>query len=206
MFDAKLRPLIDPPLNAIGRTLATWGVSANLVTFGGLILGIGAGVALSQREFGLGLVLLLASRLLDGFDGAVARATRITDFGGYLDSVADYGFYISVPLGFAFADRANMPFMLLLIAAFILTAVSFLAFATIAAKRGLETDVHGQKSFFYSTGLAEGAETIVAFALMCLWPDKVPLIAMTFAGMCILTVVQRTLVAKQIFAMPDRET
>lgn len=206
MFDAKLRPLIDPPLNAVGRALAAWGVSANLVTLGGLLLGIGAGFALSQREFGLGLALVLASRLLDGLDGAVARATRITDFGGYLDSVADYGFYISIPLGFAFADRANMPFMLLLIAAFILTAVSFLAFATIAAKRGLETDAHGQKSFFYSTGLAEGAETIIAFALMCLWPDKVPLIAIIFAGMCILTVIQRTLIAKRIFAMPDRET
>ncbi len=30
------------------------------------------------------------------------------------------------------------------------------AFAVIAAKRGEETRAHGRKSFFYSTGLAEG--------------------------------------------------
>ena len=31
MFDAKLRPLIDPPLNHIGRSLARLGIGANAV-------------------------------------------------------------------------------------------------------------------------------------------------------------------------------
>ncbi len=203
MFDAKLRPLIDPPLNAIGRRLAGLGVRANLVTLGGLLLGIAAGVALSQQAYVAGLVLIVSSRVLDGLDGAVARATRTTDFGGYFDSVADYGFYVAVSLGLAFADRENMPVMLLLIASFILTAVSFLAFAAIAAKRGLETSAHGKKSFYYSNGLAEGTETILAFALMCLFPTFVPMIGAIFAGLCLLTVVQRVISARRIFAETD---
>ena len=48
MFDAHLRPLIDPPLNALGRRLAAWGVGANAVTLAGLALGIGAAVAIGH--------------------------------------------------------------------------------------------------------------------------------------------------------------
>lgn len=195
MFDARLRPLIDPPLNVIGHRLASWGVSANLVTLGGLLLGLCAGVAIWQHQIGLGLALILGSRLLDGLDGAVARATQLTDFGGYFDIVADFGFYVAVPLGFGFADAANLPLALVLVASFTLTGTSFLSFAVLAAKRGLETSAHGQKSFFYNTGLAEGAETIIAFVLMCLLPNAFPVIAVIYAGLCVLTVIQRSIAA-----------
>ncbi|MFM8939825.1 MAG: hypothetical protein ACKOEY_07445, partial [Phenylobacterium sp.] len=84
-------------------------------------------------------------------------------------------------------------------ASFTLTAVSFLAYATLAAKRGLETQAHGLKSFFYSTGLAEGAETLLAFVLMCLWPAGFPIIASVFAALCILTVIQRSAIAARVF-------
>ena len=40
MFDAKLRPLIDPPLNAAGRVVAKAGLPANAVTLIGLVLGV----------------------------------------------------------------------------------------------------------------------------------------------------------------------
>jgi hypothetical protein len=106
---------------------------------------------------------------------------------------------LAVPLGFGFAAPANLPFALLLVAAFTLTAVSFLAYATLAAKQGLETRAHGPKSFFYSTGLAEGAETILAFVLMCLWPTAFAQIAAIFAGLCLLTVIQRSVIARRVF-------
>jgi hypothetical protein len=46
------------------------------------------------------------------------------------------------------------------------------------------------KSFFYSTGLAEGAETIAVFIAMCLWPAHFPAIAYGFAALCLLTVTR----------------
>lgn len=199
MLDAKLRPLIDPPLNALGRRLASLGIGANSITITGMIVGLLAGVMVAYSYFAVGLALILAGRLLDGLDGAVARATRISDFGGYLDIVADFAFYVAVPVGFAFAAPENMPFALLLVASFTLTGISFLSYAVLAGKRGLETSDHGRKSFFYNSGLAEGTETIVAFLLMCLFPGQFPLIASIFAIMCLLTVVQRSLAAFMTF-------
>lgn len=199
MFDARLRPLIDPFLDRMGARLARVGASANQVSLAGAALGALAGAAIGFGQPLAGLGLVLASRLLDGLDGAIARVRGPTDFGGYLDILCDYVFYLAVPLGFGFAAPGNLPFALLLVASFILTAVSFLAYAALAARRGLETRAHGLKSFFYSTGLAEGAETLLAFVLMCLWPAGFPVIASIFAGLCLLTVIQRSVIAWRVF-------
>jgi phosphatidylglycerophosphate synthase len=199
MFDARLRPLIDPFLDRMGARLARVGASANQVSLAGAALGALAGAAIGFGQPLAGLGLVLASRLLDGLDGAIARVRGPTDFGGYLDILCDYVFYLAVPLGFGFAAPGNLPFALLLVASFTLTAVSFLAYAALAARRGLETRAHGLKSFFYSTGLAEGAETLMAFVLMCLWPAGFPVIALIFAGLCLLTVIQRSVIAWRVF-------
>jgi len=195
MFDAKLRPLIDPPLNRAGKVLAAWGVTANALTLAGLALGLAGSAAIAFAEIGTGLALILANRLLDGLDGAVARANGPTSFGGYLDIVADFAFYVAVPLGFGVLAEANTLPALVLVASFVLTGVSFLAFAVIAATRGEETKAHGKKSFFYSTGLAEGGETIAVFIAMCLFPGWFGPIAYAYAALCILTVFQRSALA-----------
>lgn len=195
MFDAKIRPLIDPPLNRLGGALARAGITANMLTLGGLALGLGGAVAIAFGQIWLGLVLILANRLADGLDGAVARVKGPTALGGYFDIVADFAFYVSVPLGFGVMAAGNTLPALVLTASFVLTGVSFLAFAVIAAERGDATAAHGKKSFFYSTGLAEGAETIAVFIAMCLFPAWFAVIAYTYAGLCVLTVFQRSALA-----------
>ncbi|MEP5120657.1 MAG: CDP-alcohol phosphatidyltransferase family protein, partial [Marinomonas sp.] len=127
MLDSRLRPLIDPPLNALGKGIARAGITANQVTIAGAAMGIGAGVAIGFRYYLLGLLLVLGSRVLDGLDGAVARATKQSDFGGYLDILCDFAFYVAVPIGFGFAASGNLPFALILVASFTLTGISFLA-------------------------------------------------------------------------------
>ena len=199
MFDARLRPLIDPFLDRMGAGLVRAGIGANPVSLAGAASGALAGVAIGLGQPLAGLALVLASRLLDGLDGAIARVRGPTDFGGYLDILCDYVFYLAVPLGFGLATPGNLPFALFLVASFTLTAVSFLAYAALAARRGLETRAHGLKSFFYSTGLAEGAETLLAFVLMCLWPAGFPVIASIFGGLCLLTVIQRSVIAWRVF-------
>lgn len=200
MLDSLVRPLINRPLNAAGLYLARRGATANAVTGAGLLVGIAAALAVATGFYALGFVLIVANRIIDGLDGAVARASRPTDRGGYLDIVADYVFYASMPLAFALADADNnaVPAAALL-ASFCLTGASFLAFATIAAKRGLETELHGRKSFFYSTGLVEGTETIAFFLLMAVMPGNFPLLAWMFTGLCVLTTVQRSVQAMKLF-------
>lgn len=81
-------------------------------------------VAIGLGAFGWGLVLILLNRLFDGLDGAVARAAGPTDLGGYLDIVADFAFYVSVPVGSGFAAAENLPYAMVLVATFVLTGVS----------------------------------------------------------------------------------
>jgi len=199
MLDARLRPLIDPPLNRAGRVLAGLGVTANGLTFTGLVLGLAGAVAIAFGHPGWGLALIVANRVCDGLDGAVARARGPSDLGGYFDIVADFAFYVSIPLGFGVMAAANTLPALVLTASFVLTGVSFLAFAAIAAKRGATTEAHGKKSFFYSTGLAEGAETIAVLIAMCLFPAWFAGIAYGYAALCVLTVVQRSAMARAAF-------
>ena len=199
MLDTKLRPLIDPPLNAAGRMLAGLGVTANGLTFAGLALGLGGAVAIALGHIGWGLALIIANRIADGLDGAVARVRGPSDLGGYFDIVADFAFYVSIPLGFGVLSPANTLPALVLVASFVLTGVSFLAFAVIAGKRGEETTAHGRKSFFYSTGLAEGAETIGVFIAMWLFPAWFGALAYGYAALCVLTVFQRSAMAVAAF-------
>ncbi|PKP95732.1 MAG: hypothetical protein CVT75_00410 [Alphaproteobacteria bacterium HGW-Alphaproteobacteria-14] len=199
MFDAKLRPLIDPPLNWAGRALARVGVTANGLTFAGLALGLAGAAAIAFGHIGWGLALILANRVADGLDGAVARVRGPSDLGGYFDIVADFAFYVSIPLGFGVLAAQNTLPALVLVASFVLTGVSFLAFAVIAAKRGTETTAHGRKSFFYSTGLAEGTETIALFIAMCLFPAWFTWLAYGYAALCVLTVFQRSALAVTAF-------
>jgi phosphatidylglycerophosphate synthase len=199
MFDARLRQRIDPALNRLAAVIAKTGLSANALTGMGAVTGIVAGMAIATQYYTLALFLVIINRIVDGLDGAVARIKGSTFWGGYLDTIADYIFYVAVPVGFSHADTANQVPALVLVASFTLTAVSFLGFAAIAAKQGLDDEPHGPKAFLYSTGLMEGGETIAFFMLMCAFPAYFATLAMLFAGLCILTVGQRIWIARQRF-------
>jgi hypothetical protein len=91
--------------------------------------------------------------LLDGLDGSVARLTQPTDAGGFLDIALDFVFYAAIPLAFAVANPATnaLPAAALL-ASFIGTGSSFLAFAALAEKRGLTDTALPGKSFYFLGG------------------------------------------------------
>ncbi|MBQ2261578.1 MAG: CDP-alcohol phosphatidyltransferase family protein [Loktanella sp.] len=200
MLDRHLRPLIDPPLNRIGHSLAARGVSANAVTLTGLGLGLLAAVVIWLGAPLLALIPLLASRLADGLDGAVARATQKTDFGGYLDIAADFLFYGAIPLAFVLADPVkNGAAGAFLLASFYFNGTSFLGYAILAEKHGHKTLVQGQKSLYYSNGILEGTETIVFFVLLCLFETFFAPLAWIFGSLCFLTAGLRIYAASRIY-------
>jgi phosphatidylglycerophosphate synthase len=201
MLDAPVRRLIDPPLNRMGRYLARRGAHADAVTLVGLGLGLFAAVLVASGQTGLALIPLLASRLADGLDGAVARATGGTDFGGYLDITADFLFYAAIPLAFVLSDPAsNGAAGAFLLASFYFNGTSFLGFAILAAKRGLETRARGRKSFFHSGGLLEGTETILLFVAFCIFPATFVPLAWGFGALCVLTGGLRIIHARRAMA------
>lgn len=199
MLDARMRRLVDPPLDRAGRRLAASGLRADHVTLAGFAIGLLAVPALADERYGLALAVVLANRLADGLDGAVARAAGPTDFGGYLDIVCDFVLYAAVVLGFALARPENAVAAATLVVAFVGTGTSFLAYAILAAKRGVTTTLRGHKAFYYLGGLTEGTETIAAFVAMCLFPDAFRWIAYGFAAMCALTTLTRVLSARAAF-------
>jgi phosphatidylglycerophosphate synthase len=204
MFDGRLRRMIDPPLNAAGAALARRGIGADRVTLAGLALGLLCALAVAWRHDALALALLAASRLCDGLDGAIARATTPSDRGGFLDITCDFVFYGAVPLAFALRDPAgNALAAAMLLFAFYVNGASFLAFAVMAAKRGLTTMQRGAKSLYFSAGLAEGAETIACFAAMMLWPGHFAWLAYGFAALTLVTAVSRSILAWTTFAQPQ---
>ncbi|MCW1934147.1 CDP-alcohol phosphatidyltransferase family protein [Pararhodobacter zhoushanensis] len=200
MLDRHLRPLIDPPLNRIGVWLARAGFGADLVTLIGLVFGLAAAVAIGAGQVWWGLGLILASRLADGLDGAVARATQPSDRGGYFDILADFGFYAAIPLGFVWLEpAANGLAGAALLGAFYINAASFLGFAILAAKHNLSTEARGKKSWYHAGGLLEGSETIAFFVAFCLFPAAFVPIAWVFAALCLVTALARVAAAAAQF-------
>jgi phosphatidylglycerophosphate synthase len=192
MIDRWALALLRPGLEAGARVLVRAGVGADAVTWTGFAMGLGAAVCIAHQAFLIGLALMLLSRLLDGLDGAVARLTQPTDRGAFLDITLDFLFYASIPLAFAWADPArNALAAATLLAAFVGTGSTFLAFAVLAERRGLTSAAYPSKGLYYLGGLTEATETLLVFAAMCLWPHAFPVIASVFAGLCVMTVVTR---------------
>ncbi len=202
MFDRPIRKLIDPLLEPPARRLAAWKISANSVTWTGFAFGATAAVLITLQKYEWGLIALAANRVCDGLDGALARQTKPSDLGGFLDIVLDMIFYAGIPLAFAFADRHNLLPAVFLLFSFIGTSGSFLAYAVISAKRGIRTDADGRKSFFYSVGLMEGSETIGFFVVFCLFPNAFPTLAWIFGGLCCVTTVARVMAGIAEFSRP----
>ncbi len=200
MLDGVARRLIAPPLDRLGAALARRGIGADHVTWLGFALGLAAAGAIAAKLYLLGLLLILLSRFCDGLDGAVARASAKSDRGGFLDIVLDFVFYGAVPLAFVVAAPAeNALAGATLLFAFYANGASFLAYAVMAERRGLESAARGEKSLYFTAGLAEATETIVVFALFCLFPSAFPPIAYLFAAITLLTTGARVVLALRTF-------
>ncbi len=201
MLDGLMRGVIDAPLNRGGRWLAARGASADRVTLIGLGLGLFAAALVALGGSGLLVALpLMASRLADGLDGAVARARGKSDFGGYLDITCDFAFYAAIPLAFAVRDPgANGAAAAFLLATFYVNGATFLGFAILAARQGMESIHRGEKSLYFTAGLLEGTETILFFLLIVLFPALFVPAACTFGALCLVTAAARVLLAARTF-------
>jgi phosphatidylglycerophosphate synthase len=192
VIDRYLLPLQSRLLARPAAHLAARGFRADHITLAGLVTGLLAVPLLAFGLHGAALTAIVLNRLADGLDGEVARRTRPTERGAFADIAFDFAFYAAVPLGFALGNpAANALPAAILIASFVGTGSSFLAFAVIAAARGQRAADFPAKGIYYLGGLTEGGETILFFALACLWPAAFPALAYGFAALCLLTTLLR---------------
>jgi phosphatidylglycerophosphate synthase len=192
MLDRHITPLIRPAVEAIARSLVRVGLRADHVTLIAFGIGFFAMICIAFRAYFIAAILILLSRLCDALDGAVARQKEATDAGGFLDIALDFLFYAGIVLAFAFAaPKANALPAAVLLMSFVGTTSSFLAFAALAAKRGITSMEYPDKSFYFLGGLAEATETLIIFIAMCIWPHWFPQLAYFFAFLCAITTFTR---------------
>ncbi len=192
MLDRYAAALIKPGVEKIAQILVRTGIKADHITLIAFAIGIVAIICIALRAYSAAAILILVSRLCDALDGAVARQTQITDAGGFLDIALDFLFYAGIVLAFAFAaPRANALPAAVLLMAFVGTTSSFLAFAALAAKRGITSLEYPEKSFYFLGGLAEATETLIIFIAMCIWPRYFSQLAYAFAALCTITTFTR---------------
>ena len=190
MIDRPLALFIKSYVDSCSRSLIQHGLQANTLTVLGFLIGLASAVLIANSYFLSGLALVFISRTFDALDGAVARLTKPTDLGGFLDITLDFIFYASIPLAFAIANpAANALAAATLLFAFMGTASSFLAYASFVAKRG---DLPSpSKAIRYLGGLTEAFETLLCFALMCFMPQHFAVLAYGFAALCCITTLAR---------------
>ncbi|WP_153446962.1 CDP-alcohol phosphatidyltransferase family protein [Vibrio algicola] len=192
MFDKHIIPYIKKPLTVGANLLIKRNISANQVTVVGFLIGLLALPALWSQHYTLALLLIIINRIADGLDGAIARQSKITEAGGFLDISLDFMFYALMPLGFILAEpQQNAIAGAILLVSFVGTGSSFLAFASVAAKLGIDNPIYPNKSLYYIAGITEGSETIALFIICCLWPQHFAIFAYIFASLCFITTANR---------------
>lgn len=231
MFDHRLRPLKDLLLGPIAAPLAGR-IGPTTITALSVLAGLGAAAAAWRGSAWLALGLWIINRLLDGLDGAVARAgDGATDLGGYLDLVADFIVYAALPFGVAFglapsvaaeltgggaaggassvdgviAIGARDPLLALaaLMAAFYVNAAAWLALSSILEKRAAGAPPRAHATtIVMPAGVIGGAETAVLYALMLALPGESIGLMWLMAVLVAISAMQRGIWA--VRTLPER--
>ena len=90
MFDKNFRAQVERKLRPVGANLRKSGISADQLTLTGVIMAVGASIAIANGALRGALVLLVLCAVPDVLDGAVAKASgTASPRGAFFDSVAD---------------------------------------------------------------------------------------------------------------------
>lgn len=201
MIDAQLREQLAGIFSFVAQGIDRPGISPDLITFSGFVLGVGGAVSAWQHHWFLALALWLPSRIADGIDGALARwrieqGEKGNPAGGYLDIMADFVVYGSFVVGVAHGARQGyFPFLFVLLA-YYLNGTAFLAFSSIGEKEGIRLDDGRSLSFVY--GLAEATETIVVHSVWCIFPSQAAHIASVWAAVVLFSAALRFYYSKNL--------
>jgi len=192
MQDAFLRQQKDRLLTPIaGPAFAA--IHPNAISVLAMVIGLGSAAAILGHWYGIGLSLWAINRVMDGFDGVVARVHhKQSDFGGYLDLFLDFIIYLAVPIAFvaAMPTTSNLWASLFLLTSYVLNSISWTTLAALLEKHQRHT-VNRLTSMEMPTGLIEGAETIVFYTLFYLLPGQIAILFTAMAILVVFTASQR---------------
>lgn len=195
MFDHQMRQVKDAVFAPIGRQFGRFPPPA--LTGAGLLFGLATAVLLSYQLYLWALLAWLLNRSFDALDGVVARQQKSqSDFGGYLDIVADFLVYALVPLGLVLGRPSEAGYLLLalLLTSFYVNAASWIYLAAILEKQSAGAEARGETTAItMPAGLIGGTETILFYLLFILFPAWYLWLFALLALLVGLTILQRLL-------------
>ena len=183
MFDGKFRASVDRAVKPVGAGLRRTGMSPDHLTVMGLLVAVGAAVAIGLGELRLGLVLVILAALPDLFDGALAKASNTSSqrgafFDSVIDRVTDALLFGGVAWYFASEESPHMAML-----PFAIMALSSVISYQRAKAESLGLDAKG--------GLMERAERIILFCLGLLIPPLLIPILWVMLVLTGITAIQR---------------
>ena len=203
MFDRQIQKFTQKPLAVIAKIFIKL-IKPNHMTILGFIFGLFMCVLVFFQFYFPALILLVLNRLCDGLDGTMARLTIPTPLGGYLDIVFDFTIYSGFVLAFGLSNSNYTIVSMVLLFLYIGTGTTFLAQAALQSQldkisASSESSQKLAKSFYYSSGLIEGTETIIFMVLCLLLPNFYIFISIIFGILCLITFVSRIVVCYKKF-------
>lgn len=171
MFAMRLKFMMAIPMGLLAARLAPLRVKADWVTLAAAVVAFATLILIGRGLYLVGLGAIVLNRLLDGLDGAIARQTKVTDRGAYLEAVFDTLFFACVPFAFALADPTRA------------VAASFLIFGSMAAgasgwlSMGFTQRVGAVTVPFAS--VVESLVMVIGFAIACVMPQWFSIVAYT---------------------------
>lgn len=176
-------------------------ISANSLTLLGLLVGITSAVfimLIAQFElsyyYNIAAVFILTfSFMFDILDGALARVSEPTKFGGVFDIMADRTVEICIIIAITYRDPTGMVWPSVFLLSMITLCITiFLLLGTVMDD--IES-INSEKVIVYSAGLTERAETYLFLILAVLIPWYQSVIFWVFSIGVLLTIIQRLIYA-----------
>jgi len=178
VFDRNLRTHTSKLFQVIAVRTGLVKVHPDLISFIGLLFGIGSAVFILLGNNWAALAFWLVNRIVDGLDGEIARfrskaSAVVNDAGGYLDIFFDFIIYAAIPIsiGFAVDEKRLWIVIAFLLASFYLNTVTWTYLAALIEK-AKSNDKYYTTSIIMPRGLIEGTETIVVYTLFFIFFDQ----------------------------------
>ncbi|MEA5060381.1 MAG: CDP-alcohol phosphatidyltransferase family protein [Candidatus Pelethousia sp.] len=193
MLDTHARKHFDCLFDKLGYRLLAWKLRPNQVTILAFLIGICAGCVLYMGYQILASAFLWLSGLLDAVDGSMARQSgKASSQGAVLDIVGDRLVELGIFWALALRHPESLTAMLGLVSAVLVSMTVFLTTGMLAANTG-------KKSFYYQAGLMERTEGFIASTAMMLFQRFLVPLTWLYAGLILITIVQRVREASHLF-------
>jgi phosphatidylglycerophosphate synthase len=197
MLDEPFRRWMFRTAAAPARGMLRHGITPNQVTLGGFALGLLAAAIIATGSLRWGALVWIASRILDGYDGMLARLSgKASLFGGFLDISCDMLAYSAMAIAFAYAMPADRMLWLVVLAGYVMAITTTLALSSLLERA--DRQLSGDRAIQFTPGLAEGGETTIVYSLVALLPFASRSLLVVWITLLALTTVQRLRLAVRL--------